>query len=146
MIDWSRFVDTVNAHQRFILTSHVRPDCDALGSELAMAAILESLGKEVSVVNGFAVPPGLKFLDPEKRLKELGTDISQEQLDGYDVLIVLDTTAWAQLGPMGDVIRQTKAKKLVVDHHVGGDDLEADLFKDEKAEATGRLVIEAADA
>ena len=62
------------------------------------------------------------------------------------MLIVLDTSAWAQLGQMGDVIRSSQAKKLVIDHHVSGDDLGAELFKDTEAEATGRLVIEAADA
>ena len=44
MIDWPKFVEIVHAHQRFLLVCHVRPDCDALGSELAMAAILEHFG------------------------------------------------------------------------------------------------------
>ena len=60
-------------------------------------------------------------------------------------LIILDTTAWAQLGAMADVVKTTKALKVVIDHHVSGDDLGAELFKDADAEATGRLVIEAAD-
>ena len=51
-INWPRFVDLINANQRFLLTSHIRPDCDALGSELGMAAVLEQLGKEVRIVNG----------------------------------------------------------------------------------------------
>ena len=46
---------------------------------------------------------------------------------------------------MSDVIRTTKAKKLLVDHHVSGDDIGAELFKDTTAEATGRLVLEAAE-
>ncbi len=50
----------------------------------------------------------------------------------------------AQLGPMGDVIRSLNAKKIVLDHHVSSDDLGAEQFKDVKAEATGRLVLEAA--
>ena len=145
MVDWPRFVELVGDHRRFLLTSHVRPDCDALGSELAMAAILEQVGKDVLLVNPFAVPRTFQFLDPEGKLKQLGTDVSPRQLDSYEVLIVLDTTAWAQLGDMGEVIRTTKAKKLVIDHHVSGDDLGAELLKDTKAEATGRLVIEAAD-
>ena len=145
MINWPRFVELVRSHQRFLLTTHVRPDCDALGSELAMAAILEQLGKDVLVVNPFAVPPGFRFLDPQRKLKQLETDVSARELDSYEVLIVLDTTAWAQLGAMGEVIRATKAKKVVIDHHVSGDDLGAELLKDTKAEATGRLVIEAAD-
>ena len=45
---------------------------------------------------------------------------------------------------MGDVIRSLNAKKIVLDHHVSSDDLGAEQFKDVKAEATGRLVLEAA--
>ncbi len=145
MINWPRFVELVQSHRRFLLTTHVRPDCDALGSELAMAAILDQLGKDVLVVNGFATPPGLRFLDPQQKLKELGKDVSAERLDSYDVLMVLDTTAWAQLGAMADVIRASKAQVVVLDHHVSEDDLGAELFKDTAAEATGRLVIDAAD-
>ena len=145
MPDWPRFVELVRRNQRFLLTSHIRPDCDALGSELAMAASLEQLGKEVLVVNDFAVPPDYRFLDPRRKLKQLGTDVSIDQLDRYDVLMVLDTTAWAQLGAMGEVIRTSKATKVVLDHHVSEDDLGAELFKDTEIEATGRLVIEAAD-
>ena len=145
MIDWPRFVEIVRAHQRFVLTTHVRPDGDALGSELAMAAILESLGKDVLLCNDFAVPPNLRFLDPGQKHRRLGVDVSAEQLDDREVLIILDTTAWAQLGAMADVVKTTKAVKVVLDHHVSGDDLGAELFKDSDAEATGRLVIEAAD-
>ncbi|MCA9203538.1 MAG: hypothetical protein KDA59_10855, partial [Planctomycetales bacterium] len=63
-----------------------------------------------------------------------------------DVMMVLDTSAWAQLGPMGDVLRATQAKKIVLDHHVAEDDLGAEMFKNTTAEAAGRLVVEAAEA
>ena len=82
MIDWPRFAAVVRRHERFVLTCHIRPDADALGSELGMAGILEQLGKDVLVVNDFAVPPNLRFLDPQGKLKQLGVDISAEQLDG----------------------------------------------------------------
>jgi bifunctional oligoribonuclease and PAP phosphatase NrnA len=146
MIPWPRFVEIVRAHQRFVLTTHVRPDGDAVGSELAMAGVLEALGKDVLLCNDFAVPPSLRFLDPGQKHRQLGVDVSAEQLADRQVLIVLDTTAWAQLGAMADVIKTTKAIKVVIDHHVSGDDLGAELFKDTDAEATGRLVIDAADA
>src|SRR5271157_618231 len=113
VINWPRFVEIVRAHQRFLLICHVRPDCDALGSELAMAGILESLGKDALPVNDFAIPPTLTFLDPHKKVKQLGKDITQEQLADREVIIVLDTTAWIQLGKMADVIRQSKAIKAV---------------------------------
>ena len=111
-----------------------------------MAGILEKLGKDVLPVNDFAIPPTLTFLDPQNKVKQLGKDVSPEQLADREVIIVLDTTAWIQLGKMADVIRQSKAIKAVLDHHVSGDDLGAELFKNTSAEATGRLVVEAADA
>lgn len=145
--NWSRFAEIVHAHQRFLLTSHIRPDCDALGSELGMAGVLEALGKQVTIVNGHATPPNLAFIDPHKKLKHLGTDVQGKDLiSAFDVLIILDTSAWAQLGPMREVIEASTAKKLLVDHHVGEDDLNAEHFKNTTAEATGRLVMEAAEA
>ena len=146
MPDWSRFVEIVGRHRRFMLTTHVRPDGDALGCEAAMAEALQSLGKDVLVCNAFSIPPDLRFLDPKKQFKKLGVDISIEQLADREVLVILDTSAWAQLGSMADVIRSTKAMKVVIDHHVSQDNLGAEGFKDVEAEATGRLVIEAMDA
>jgi phosphoesterase RecJ-like protein len=88
----------------------------------------------------------LKFIDPQKRICQFGVDIQPEQLRDREVLLVLDTSAWAQLGEMGDAIRSFPGIKAVIDHHVSGDDLGAVEFKDVEAEATGRLVIDAADA
>lgn len=111
-----------------------------------MAAILRHLGKDVLLVNDFAVPPNLRFLDAQGQVKQLGKDVTAEQLADREVFIVLDTSAWTQLGRMADVLRQAQAVKIVVDHHVSEDDLGAELFKNCDAEATGRLVAEAADA
>lgn len=144
-IDWNRWCEIVRGHQRFVLTSHIRPDCDALGSELAMAAVLEALGKHVRIVNGQATPPGLAFIDPARKILALGEDVQPADLSDVDVIMVLDTSAWAQLGPMADVVRASTAEKIVLDHHVSGDDLGAESFKNTSAEATGRLVVEAAD-
>jgi phosphoesterase RecJ-like protein len=143
-IDWPSFVDIIRSHQRFLLVSHIRSDCDALGSELGMAGVLETLGKQVRIVNGQATPPNLRFLDPGQKIKAIGVDVQPAELADVEVVIILDTSAWAQLGEMGTFLRNTKAKKIVVDHHVSQDDLGATPFKDTTAEATGRLVVDAA--
>jgi phosphoesterase RecJ-like protein len=144
-IDWSLFVELVESNQRFLLTSHIRPDCDALGSELGMAAVLEAAGKQVRIVNGDGTPPNLAFLDPGNRLEAI-EDLEGDPSADVDVLMVLDTSAWVQLGGMADVVRQTSATRVVLDHHKSGDDLGATELKDVSAEATGALVVEAADA
>ncbi|MDX1962275.1 MAG: DHH family phosphoesterase [Pirellulales bacterium] len=145
-VDWVRFCQVIRQHDRFLLTSHIRPDCDALGSELGMAGVLRAMGKTVKIINGHATPPNLRFIDPLHELQAIGVDVTLEQVlaDDFQVLIVLDTSAWAQLGPMGDVLRQTTAKKIILDHHLSSDDLGAEEFKNTTAEATGRLVVEAA--
>lgn len=140
--DWSALAALVRSRHSFVLTSHVRPDCDALGSELGMAGILEALGKDVIIANGQATPPNLEYIDPTRKIRALGQDITADEIHRRDVHFILDTSAWQQLGPMADVIRATPAQRVVVDHHVGNDDLGALLFKDVTAEATGRLVLD----
>jgi phosphoesterase RecJ-like protein len=110
-----------------------------------MTHILENMGKDVLSCNAFSVPRNLQFIDPQKKSLQLGVDIKLEQLADREVLMILDTSAWAQLGAMGDVVRSFSGMKMVLDHHVSGDDLGAVEFKDTEAEATGRLVVEAAD-
>jgi phosphoesterase RecJ-like protein len=144
-INWQPFVRLVNESKSFVLTTHMRPDCDAIGSELALAHALKSLGKQVRIVNGDAVPPHIAFIDPDRAVRVLGRDVTEDDLK-CDALVVLDTSAWGQLGPMADVVRRTAASKVVIDHHVSEDDLGAITFKDTDAEATGRLVLEASDA
>jgi phosphoesterase RecJ-like protein len=54
-----QIVDAVRAHQRFVLSSHARPDGDSIGSQLAMAFTLQAMGKDALVVNADPAPPPL---------------------------------------------------------------------------------------
>ena len=144
-VDWKAFVEQIRHYSTFVLVSHIRPDCDALGSELGMAEVLRSVGKTVRIINAHRTPPALQFLDPAGNIEVLGDHVEAEEIS-TDCIMVLDTSAWAQLGDMGDVIRGSRADKMVLDHHVGEDDLGATMYKDYHAEATGHLVVQAADA
>ncbi len=144
-IDWEKFVSTINAHQKVLLTSHVRPDCDALGSELGMARVLEAVGKDVVIVNAHPTPPNIAFIDPDHRIRVLHETIEPAELSDIELLIVLDTSAWVQLGTMADVLKSSSAKKIIVDHHVSEDDLNAVAFKNTSSAATGCLVVQAAE-
>jgi phosphoesterase RecJ-like protein len=91
-------------------------------------------------------PPNLAFIDPNEKIGVIGSNVQAADLADRDAIMILDTSAWQQLGAMADVIRPHAAKKMVLDHHVSQDDLGAENFKNTQAEATGRLVVEAADA
>ncbi|MCA8998689.1 MAG: bifunctional oligoribonuclease/PAP phosphatase NrnA [Planctomycetaceae bacterium] len=141
-IAWEELLEIVNANQRFVISTHVRPDGDAIGSAMGMAGLLEQLGKDVRIVNPSATPDHLKFLDPEGRIQKIGGVASVEAACDTDVHLIVDTSAWGQLQDIGKVLQQTSAKKVVVDHHVSSDDLGAIEFKDPTAAAAGVLVVE----
>src|SRR5207244_4579984 len=88
-IDWSPFTASVSRHDRFLLTTHVRPDGDGLGSLQALAEALESLGKAVVRVIPSRLPPRYDFLDPQRRIEVFHS--ADERLLACDVLVVLDT-------------------------------------------------------
>ena len=141
-LDWASLLAVLNSAERVALTSHVRPDCDALGSELGMQGILEAIGKQVRIVNAQATPANLRWIDPGQRIESLGGGVRPADLADRDLLIVLDTSAWAQLGAMGEVLKAHRDRVLVIDHHVSEDDLGDRWFKDTSAEATARIVYE----
>jgi phosphoesterase RecJ-like protein len=140
-IDWEPLRRIFADNQRFVLSSHVRPDADALGSELAVAGMLEAMGKTVRIINPSASPDTLLFLDPDRRIHKFGDTATTDDVLNTDVHVVLDTSAWGQLQTVGDVLKRSQAVKVVIDHHVSSDDLGAIEFKDTHAEATGALVF-----
>ncbi len=143
-IDWSPLADLIETHDRFLVTTHIRPDGDALGSEVGMVGLLRQKGKDVRVVNVSPTPPRYDFLDSNSSLFEhFGTAVNPADLVDRQVAIILDLSAWNQLGDMADFIRRFPGPRAVIDHHVSQDDLGAMFFKDSAAEATGILVMQA---
>jgi phosphoesterase RecJ-like protein len=143
-IDWSSFVDLVRRHQRFLLTTHVRPDGDGLGSMLALADVLQRHGKGVKMTVASIFPPRYDFLDPQRRVQRFTPP--GDELRDTDLVVILDTGTWNQLGDFGNFLRALPVSKVVIDHHPTQDDLGAHRFVDVTAEATGRLVFEAITA
>lgn len=139
-LDWNAFSQLIAPCQRVVLTSHVRPDADAIGSEMGLCAFLEQLGKTVRIVNPSATPRKLAFLDPTGRIQHFSASSDEAIVLDTDAHIVVDTSAWGQLADVGKVFKKSTAVKIVIDHHVSSDDLGATVFKDVKAEASGTLV------
>jgi phosphoesterase RecJ-like protein len=140
-LDWQPFVELVRRHRRVLLTTHVRPDGDGLGSMLALADTLGRQRKEVQTVIASTLPARYAFMDPEGRIERFGPP--GDRWRSAELVIVLDTGTWNQLGDFAPFLRDLPAARAVIDHHPTQDDLGAVRFVDTKAEATGRLVYEA---
>lgn len=143
-LDWAPFVDLVHRHQRFLLTTHVRPDGDGLGSMLALDEVLRQHGKDVRLVIASTFPARYAFLDPTGRIEAF--TMPGDAWRQTDVVLILDTGTWNQLDSFGPFLATLPAVKAVIDHHQTQDELGALRLVDATAEATGRLIFEAITA
>lgn len=142
-LDWTPLVDLVRRRQRFLLTTHIRPDGDGIGSMMALEDALRRRGKDVRMTVASVFPPRYRFLDPDSRIERFE---ATDRFRQVDAAIVMDTGTWNQLGDLGPFLKELPVPKLVIDHHPTQDDLGAVRLVDIKAEATGRLTYEAIQA
>lgn len=144
-VDWSPFVEFVRSHQAFLIMTHVRPDGDALGSEIGLACALRQRGKRVRVAVASDLGPRYEFANtvstPIERFHAPG-----DEFRDVDAIVVVDTGTWSQLGDFGPFMRSMSCGKAVIDHHRTQDDLGGLRFVDTTAEAAGRLVYDATRA
>ena len=119
--------DALVAADRVVITTHLRPDGDALGTEIAVARALQALGKTVTVLNADAPPRNLDWLAEEQPAGLLHTyesgDLDQARaVAEADVLLVVDAGAAHRLGDVGTVFRQSGTPVLLLDHHPDPED------------------------
>ena len=140
-LDWSPLVALLRRHHTILLMTHIRPDADGLGSQLALADALVRMGKRPRVAIASKLPPRYAFLDPQRKVIEDFRAPGDDFRDA-DLIVVMDTGTWNQLGDFADFLPGMDVPKAVVDHHRTQDDLGATQFVDVTAEATGRLTYE----
>lgn len=123
---------------RFLLTCHVLPDADAVGSMLGLAAILRTMGKEVVLYNRDPMPDNVAFLpgiDQVRMSLPHGVD--------FDATLITDTAA-RKLLPRQFPPRSITGPVVIIDHHVAHDDFGDVVARDVTACATAAVVLELA--
>lgn len=132
--------------RRVCLTTHVNPDGDGLGSEVALAHLLRARGLTVSITNPTATPARFQFLFEELP----GVDRSGEavkEIRRSDVIVVLDISELGRLGMLAEAVRERGVPVACIDHHVSPGLLPpGPRYVDPTASATGELVFEIAKA
>ena len=124
------------------LSTHINADGDGCGSEAALALLLAQRGMEVRIVNPTPWPAMFDFLLEGVTDRSAG---GARALEGVDILIVLDITDLRRLGALADAVRVLPAHRLVIDHHVAGDEPAGEiLVADAAACATGELIFDVA--
>ena len=126
----------LRAHQRFAILSHVRPDGDALGSQLGLALSLSKLGKTVMVRNEDGLLEKYSFLPGGEFLQ---TPLGEPQ--DFDVAIALDTATQSRLGTATELVRSAKIW-INIDHHPSNPGYGDLVYIDSTAPATGQILFE----
>ncbi|MBI5440140.1 MAG: bifunctional oligoribonuclease/PAP phosphatase NrnA [Deltaproteobacteria bacterium] len=121
---------------RFLLVSHQNPDGDAIGSSLALAASLESLGKECEIVNVDGVPATLTWLPLAERVQ-----LQPAHRTGYDVVVLLDCGSQSRTGLPDDLLKAGRVS-VNIDHHPGNAGFATVNLVDPEACATAELVYD----
>ena len=147
MLDVQRFQKIISEHNSFVLTTHVNPDGDGLGSELAMKHFLQKLGKKVSIINHSATPRRYDFLDrTNSELNCFDEKRDTEKISTVDCIMVLDTNQGNRLRSMEQAVKQSSAKKVIVDHHLEPEMFADEYFIDDSYSSTGEIVFNLLDA
>jgi bifunctional oligoribonuclease and PAP phosphatase NrnA len=141
-LDWTPLVELLRSTDDILLMTHIRPDADGLGSQLALHDALTAIGKRSRVVIASPLPPRYQFLDPTHTAIEQFTAATADRFRNVGAVVVMDTGTWGQLGDFGPFLKTLTVPKAVVDHHRTQDDLGGLRLVDVTAEATGRLAYE----
>lgn len=129
--------DAIRARDRFLISSHARPDGDSIGSQLAMAYALEALGKQARIVNKDAAPEHY-FDFPGVRRIEIADRVEGE----WDAEIIMECSDLGRTGVAG----LGRGFVINIDHHVGNTNFGDANWFDGTASACGELVLELIDA
>lgn len=126
-----------------VITCHLTPDGDAIGSSLGLCHVLSSIGKDVSVVTPDLVPKSLLFLPGAKeavaftRYEEYATKLLAEA----DLVFCLDYNESRRVDRLEPALLASKAPKVMIDHHLHPGDFADVIISHPEASSTSMLVF-----
>lgn len=136
------FHEMLDRHQDFLLTTHINPDGDGLGSEIATALWLRAVGKNVRILNDSPVPPVFDFLCKWFPIDVYEERLAEERFGAASVLTVLDTSNRQRIGRLAPFIDRHAIEVAIVDHHVSHNGFGRVNVIEPEAAATAEIVYD----
>ncbi|MEN9523521.1 MAG: hypothetical protein RL065_1898 [Bacteroidota bacterium] len=127
---------------KIVITTHHKPDGDALGSSLGLYHYLIQLNHQVQVISPTDYPYNLWWMPGNETVWEFEkTDTqSRELIANADLIFCLDFNHLDRINQMGELVRASKAKKVMIDHHLNPEGFEDAAYADTRAVATAELI------
>jgi phosphoesterase RecJ-like protein len=144
--NFEKAIELIGKSRNFLVTSHTRPDGDAIGCMKAVCDMAANLGKTAQPL--LLSPPAVWYdFIFGKPVPVLGNDVKLEELQSgsfglFDLVVIVDTNSYVQLPEFDKWLKTSKLPVLVIDHHVTGDGLGAVEIVDSTAAATGEIIFD----
>lgn len=145
MQELQAFQKLLDTPKRVVITAHANPDADALGAALGLAAYLKKKQHQVHVITPTDYPGFLHWMCGHKEVLVFNDgqeEKSAQLIDQADIVFCLDFSSLHRIEGMGEIVRMSRAVKVVVDHHAGKEDFADYEFWDTKAAATCELLYQ----
>ncbi len=128
--------------KRIAITTHQKPDGDAIGSSLALYHYLNDKGHKVKVVVPTDYTENLKWLPgtDEVMIGPNDPEGAKWVFEGADLIFCLDFNGLSRINEFGDTVGDSEAKKILVDHHLEPQKFEDLAFWDSEASSTAEIV------
>lgn len=140
LLSANEILKILNDNNNILISGHQSPDGDCIGSQLGLYYYLRYLGKDVYMINCDPVPENLMFLKGCDELRVYNPDTHDTLFLDAGLIIITDVNETSRTGAQGDIILKSKAKKLVIDHHIDPDEFADYYYIDTEASSTGQLI------
>ncbi len=127
-------MEAIRANRRFIVSSHINPEGDALGSAIAVSSLLKRLGKQVILANDGGIPEAFQFLP------RVTTVIGRPNGKvSADVSIIVDVPTISRIGSIQKIVQRIPLV-INIDHHVSNQRFADINWVDPKAASVGGMI------
>jgi phosphoesterase RecJ-like protein len=111
---------TIDRSEKIVITTHLSPDGDALGSSLALYHYLRNIGKKPRIIVPNSFPYFLKWMKGANEIDiyEYNPGAAKKILSNADLIFSLDYNISKRAGDMGMIIDASHARKILIDHHL----------------------------
>jgi phosphoesterase RecJ-like protein len=142
---YQQVIDVLSKCKRVLVTTHVRPDGDALGCSAAMALVLKKQGISSEVLLLSHLPRKYAFIFDDNGVEHIDVEKgwpADFSMDQFDALLVVDTGTWSQLPGFQERVEHWNRPKIVLDHHLTQEDWADVKLVVTEAAAAGEVVAE----
>jgi bifunctional oligoribonuclease and PAP phosphatase NrnA len=134
--------------QAIVIITHKNPDGDAIGSSMALYHYLKNLGHNTTVVTPNDYPENLKWIPGHGKVLVFDKNVKKATaaLKEAQIIFCLDFNSLKRIDEAGEIIAESKALKVVIDHHLEPDDFPDILFSDPSASSTAQMIYQFIEA